>query len=122
MKSEPKIDVYTRVTDNIIADLEQGVRPWAKPWDADNATARITLPVRANGIPYRGINVLLLWGEALAKGYRSNRWMTFKQAIELGANVRKGEHGSLVVYASTVTKIDENDDGELTEHDIAFMK
>ncbi|SAL83592.1 antirestriction protein-like protein [Caballeronia terrestris] len=122
MRSEAKIDVYTRVTDKIIADLEQGVRPWAKPWKADNATTRITLPVRANGIPYRGINVLLLWGEALEKVYRSNRWMTFKQAIELGAKVRKGEHGSLVVYASTVTKTEENDDGEVTEHDIAFMK
>lgn len=122
MKSEAKTDVYTRVTDKIIADLEHGVRPWAKPWNADNATTRITLPVRANGIPYRGINVLLLWGETLAKGYRSNRWMTFKQAFELGANVRKGEHGSLVVYANTVTKSDENDDGELTEHNIAFMK
>ncbi|SAL60274.1 ArdC family protein [Caballeronia humi] len=122
MKGEPKSDVYTRVTDKIIADLEHGVRPWAKPWETDNATTRITLPVRANGILYRGINVLLLWGEALAKGYRSNRWMTFKQALELGASVRKGEHGSLVVYANTVTKIDENDDGEVTELDIAFMK
>ncbi|SAL84517.1 hypothetical protein AWB67_06700 [Caballeronia terrestris] len=68
--------------------------------------AGAALPVRANGIPYRSINVLLLWGEALAKGYPSNRLMTFKQAFELGANVCKGEHGSLVVYASTVTKID----------------
>ena len=90
----PQPDVYTRVTDKIIADLEQGVRPWAKPWKAETQTARITLPVRHNGIPYRGINILLLWGEQLEKGYQSNRWMTFKQALELGANVRKGEHGS----------------------------
>ncbi|SAL05367.1 antirestriction protein-like protein [Caballeronia arationis] len=120
MKSQA--DVYTRVTDKIVADLEQGVRPWTKPWKANNATPRITLPVRANGIPYRGINVLLLWGEALAKGYQSNRWMTFKQALEMGANVRKGEHGSLVVYANSVSKTEANDDGEVTEHDIAFMK
>jgi hypothetical protein len=45
-------------------------------------------------MPCRGINVLLLWGEALAKGYRSNRWTIFKQVLELGARVRKGEHGS----------------------------
>jgi antirestriction protein ArdC len=115
-------DIYTRVTDKIIADLEHGARPWAKPWKGGHATTRITLPVRANGIPYRGINILLLWGEALEKGYQSNRWMTFKQALELGANVRKGEHGSLVVYASKITKEEEKDGGEVTEHEIAFMK
>jgi antirestriction protein ArdC len=122
MKTEPKADVYTRVTDKIIADLEQGVRPWAKPWSAGNTEGRITLPFRHNGIPYRGMNVLLLWGEAMEKGYQSNRWMTFKQAIELGGNVRKGEHGSLVVYANTVTKTEANDNGEETEREIAFMK
>lgn len=120
--SKTRDDVHTRVTEKIVADLEQGVRPWVKPWNNDNVRTRITLPVRANGIPYRGINVLLLWGEAHAKGYQSNRWMTFKQALELGVTVRKGEHGSLVVYANSVTKTEEKDDGEVSEYDIAFMK
>ena len=74
-------DVYTRVTDKIIAELEQGVRPWMKPWNGNNADERITLPVRHCGTPYRGINILLLWSEAIAKGYRSNKWMTFQQAV-----------------------------------------
>ncbi|WP_250486994.1 ArdC-like ssDNA-binding domain-containing protein [Caballeronia sp. GaOx3] len=99
MKTEPKADVYTRVTDKIIADLEKGVRPWVKPWKAGNTEGRITLPRRHNGIPYRGVNILLLWGASIEHGYQSDRWMTFKQALELGANVRKGEHGHLVVYA-----------------------
>ncbi|WP_232478163.1 ArdC-like ssDNA-binding domain-containing protein, partial [Caballeronia calidae] len=77
------------VTDKIIADLEQGVRPWVKPWKGGNTDGRITLPVRHNGIPYQGINILLLWGEQLDKGFQSNRWMTFKQAQALSANVRK---------------------------------
>jgi antirestriction protein ArdC len=115
-------DVYTRVTDKIIADLEQGVRPWAKPWKAGNAQARVTLPVRQNGMPYRGVNILLLWGEAFANGYASNRWMTFRQAQELGANVRKGEHGAPVVFANRITKTDANDDGEESEREIPFMK
>src|SRR5690349_17846877 len=105
-------DVYARVTDKIIAELEQGVRPWMKPWSADHASERIMLPVRYCGTPYRGINILLLWCEAVAKGYTSNKWMTFQQASQLGAHVRKGEHGSLVVYANKITKREENDDGE----------
>jgi antirestriction protein ArdC len=125
MKAQTKTslpDVYSRVTDKIIADLEQGVRPWVKPWKASNAGDRITLPVRHNGIPYQGINILLLWGEQLDKGFRSNHWMTFKQAQAFGANVRKGEHGSLVVYANKVTKTDTDDQGDEIERAIPFMK
>src|SRR5688572_11701223 len=99
-----RADVYTRVTDKIIADLEQGVRPWMKPWSGDNAAGKIVLPLRHCGTPYRGINVLLLWGEAMDKGYASAKWMTYRQAVELGGHVRKGEHGSLVVYANKITK------------------
>jgi len=121
-QTRTQADVYTRVTDRIIADLEQGVRPWAKPWKADNAPARITLPVRHNGVPYRGVNILLLWGEMLANGYTSNRWMTFRQAQELGANVRKGEHGALVVFANRITTSETNDNGGQAEREIPFLK
>lgn len=58
-------DVYARVTAKVIADLEAGVRPWMKPWNGGNAEGRITLPLRHCGTPYRGINILLLWGETL---------------------------------------------------------
>ena len=51
--------------------------------------------MRGNGIPYQGINVLMLWSAAIEKGYAAPIWMTFKQALDLKANVRKGEHGSL---------------------------
>lgn len=57
------------------------------------------------------------------KGYNAPIWMTFKQAQELGCHVKKGEHGSLVVYANTITKTDHDDDtGEDIEHTIPFMK
>ena len=62
-------DVYRRVTDSIVAELEKGVRPWLKPWNAEHAAGRITRPLRANGIPYRGINVLMLWASACERGY-----------------------------------------------------
>jgi antirestriction protein ArdC len=84
-----RTDVYQKITDKIVAELEQGVRPWLKPWNAENAAGRIVRPLRANGIPYQGINVLMLWSEAIEKGYASPMWMTFKQAHELNAHVRK---------------------------------
>ena len=68
------------------------------------------------------MNILLLWGESVAKGYAAPIWMTYKQAQELGANVRKGEHGSLVVYANSITKTETNEKGEDTEREIPFMK
>ena len=92
-----RVDVYQRVTDQIIAELEKGVRPWMKPWNAEHAAGRITRPLRANGVAYRGINTLMLWAEAVERGYNASMWMTFKQALALDAHVRKGEKGSLVV-------------------------
>jgi antirestriction protein ArdC len=118
-----KADIYTRITDQIVTELENGVRPWLKPWNAEHAAGRITRPLRHNGIPYQGINVVMLWSAAVAAGYAAPIWMTFKQAQELGAHVRKGEKGSLVVYANTVTKTEiDADTGEEEEHAIPFMK
>jgi antirestriction protein ArdC len=131
MNSIERKDVYTRVTDHIIADLEKGIRTWMKPWNVAHTAGRITRPLRHNGTPYRGMNILLLWGEAMDKGYAAPIWMTFKQALELDAHVRKGEHGSLVVYANSITKTETNDKGEedgesrrlsTCEHEIPFMK
>ncbi|WP_130472442.1 ArdC-like ssDNA-binding domain-containing protein, partial [Candidatus Magnetaquicoccus inordinatus] len=116
-------DVYKRVTDRIVAELENGTRPWMKPWNAEHAAGKISRPLRFNGLPYSGINVLMLWVEAMEKGYNAPLWMTFKQAHELGGHVRKGERGSLVVYANTLTKIEHNEEnGEEVEHKIPFMK
>ena len=109
-------DVYTKVTERIISDLEQGVRPWLKPWNAEHAAGRITRPLRHNGTPYQGVNVLLLWGEAFARGYSAPIWMTYRQAQELGGHVRKGGSGSLVVYADRITKTEEGDNGEEATH------
>ena len=92
-------DPHSRITDRILAELEQGTRPWLKPWSGgDMATSGRNRPLRATGQPYRGINVLLLWIEAHASGYVSPSWMTYKQAQALGAQVRKGERGATVVY------------------------
>jgi antirestriction protein ArdC len=115
-------DVYSRVTDRIIADLERGVRTWMKPWSAENTAGRICRPLRHNGIPYQGMNVLLLWGEAVEKGYTAPIWLTYKQAQELGGNVRKGEKSALVVYANKLTRTETGEQGEEIEKQIPFMK
>ena len=120
--NSPREDVYSRVTARIVADLEQGTRTWLKPWSVTHTAGRITRPLRSNGTPYRGMNVLLLWGEAVAKGYTAPIWMTYKQAAELGAQVRKGEHGALVVYANSITKTETDAKGEEHERSIPFMK
>lgn len=117
-----KADVYEKVTAQIVAALEEGVRPWLKPWNAEHAAGRITRPLRANGIPYRGINVLMLWGAAVEHGFGAPLWLTYKQAQELGGQVRKGEKGSLVVYANTITKTEQDETGADVERNIPFMK
>jgi antirestriction protein ArdC len=120
MNSE-KQDVYTRITDKIVADLEQGVRTWMKPWSAGHTAGRITRPLRHNGEPYSGINILMLWASAIEHGFSAPIWMTYLQSQELKAQVRKGEKGSLVVYANSITKTQETPDGEAA-CEIQFMK
>jgi antirestriction protein ArdC len=119
---KPRADVYARITDRIVADLERGVRPWVRPWSASNAVGRITRPLRHNGLPYQGINVVLLWSEAVARGFASSTWMTFKQSLELGGHVRKGENGTMVVYANKVTKTETDDNGDDVERSVPFLR
>jgi antirestriction protein ArdC len=122
MQNSERQDIYTRITAKIIASLEQGVRPWMKPWSGEYAGARITRPLRHTGTPYSGINILMLWGAAVEHGFRSPTWMTFKQALDLNAHVRKGEKGSLIVYANTFTRTEENAEGQEIDHEIPFLK
>lgn len=116
-------DVYTRVTNRIIADLEHGVRPWMKPWSAEHAAGKISRPLRHNGTPYSGINILMLWSAVVASGFAAPIWMTFKQALELNAHVRKGEKGSRVVYANSIMRKETDETtGEDIDREIHFMK
>lgn len=112
-------DLYTRITSQIVAQLEAGVRPWTQPWAAAQSVSR---PLRHDGTPYQGINVVLLWGEAGARGFQSSTWMTFRQALTMGAHVRKGERGAAVVYANRLvrTETDDADDGAIRS--IPFLK
>lgn len=113
-------DIAADITAKILSELEQGVLPWRKPWDG--ARTGLALPRRSNGEPYRGVNVVMLWSAATAKGYRSPYWLTLKQANQFGAFVRKGERGELVVYYGRATKERKNDNGDSVEDSFRFLK
>ena len=119
----PKQDIYARITAKIVAALEDGVRPWVRPWNAEHAAGRITRPLRHNGQPYTGINILSLWASASVQGFAAPIWMTYRQAVELRAHVRKGEKGSPVVYANSITRTEtDTDSGVDVARDIHFLK
>ncbi len=117
-----KLDIYNKVTNKIITDLEHGNLTWLQPWQSEHAAGHISKPLRAEGKPYRGVNVLMLWASAMEYGFNCPLWMTYKQAVELGGQVRKGEKGSLVVYANSFTKSGTDDKGDDVETTIPFMK
>ena len=120
--NQTRLDIYARITERIVAQLEEGVRPWVQPWCTGNATGLITRPLRHNGEPYSGMNVLLLWSDSMARGYAAPIWMTFRQVSELGAHVRKGETSTTVIYASRFTKTETDTSGEEVERDIPFLR
>jgi len=123
MQRTDKQDIYTRITNQIVSHLEKGVKPWVRPWNAEHAAGRITRPLRHNGKPYSGINVLSLWASAMAQNFAAPVWMTFKQASELDAHIRKGERGSLVVYADSIKRKETDEKtGDEIDWEIPFLK
>ena len=98
-----KRDHYAEVSKRIVAELERGAAPWIKPW---SATAGMNTPCNAlTNRPYSGSNVVLLW-MAQTAGYRTPRFLTFKQALDLGGNVRNGEHGTKVYFVKQLQVAD----------------
>src|SRR3546814_925824 len=88
-------NLYDEVTHRIVAELEAGRFPWVQPWDASPNLPRNAL----SGRRYSGVNVLLLWAAGIEGAYPSASWLTFRQALQAGGNVKKGERGTNIVYA-----------------------
>ncbi|MCP3392043.1 zincin-like metallopeptidase domain-containing protein [Bradyrhizobium sp. CCGB12] len=106
--SESRANLYDEITEKIIGELEAGRVPWVRPWATAAAKAPLAMPKNAaTGRQYSGINILILWGAVVAHGYPGQSWLTFRQALSLGGNVRKGEHGTTVVYADRFVPDDE---------------
>src|SRR6202140_4001102 len=114
-----KRDLYAKVSSRIVAELEAGAAPWVKPW---SATAGANSPCSAaTNRPYSGCNVVLLW-MAQAAGYRTPRFLTFKQALELGGNVRKGEHGTKVYFVKQLQVRNQGADDETATRLVPMLR
>jgi antirestriction protein ArdC len=104
--------VYESVTKSIIAELEGGTAPWIKPWKAGKRIG--IMPANAiTGHHYRGINVPILWHAADAHAFPTNAWLTFKQALDGGGHVRKGEKGTQIVFTKKISVTDSDDEERL---------
>ncbi len=89
-----RTDIYQRITDQIIQAIESGARKWTMPWHQScGVPANATTQKR-----YRGVNILNLWAIAVNKSYNSALWATYSQWDSIGAQVRKGEKASFVVF------------------------
>ena len=121
-----RANLHDEITGKIIAELETGRVPWVQPWRSASTKAPLAMPSNgATGRHYSGINVLILWGAVIQHGFPGQSWLTFRQALSLGGNVRKGERGTTVVYADRFTPEDEKRRARETGEEpgkIAFLK
>ena len=107
-----RADIHQRITDQIAAAIEAGAGEWRMPWHPSADGTAPVLPVNAaTRKPYRGVNTVVLWATAQAEGYRSAVWATYRQWAELGAQVRKGERASPVVFWKISEEEEDTDQG-----------
>ncbi len=111
-------ELYTQVTEQIIADLEAGTIPWEQPWNGG-----FSLPRNASTQnSYSGINILILWMRQKKAGFTSSQWITFNQAKALGGSVKKGEKATRILFYQPLKVEEKNDAGELEEKTIPMLK
>src|SRR5918996_1843806 len=106
------VSVYEEVTQKIIAELERGTPPWVKSWQSHLPQNLISKR------EYRGINVILLW----SRGFTSPYWLTFRQAGELGGNIKRGSKATRIVYAAKGYRVTVGPDEEQQEEEYHFLK
>ncbi|UWU76204.1 ArdC-like ssDNA-binding domain-containing protein [Bradyrhizobium huanghuaihaiense] len=123
---QDRANLYNEITDKIIAELEAGRVPWVQPWGTAAAKAPLAMPKNAStDRQYSGVNILILWGAVIERGFAGQSWLTFRQALSLGGHVRKGERGTTVVYADRFVPNDEKRRAAETGEDaqaIPFLK
>ena len=125
MASTSYVDHYQSITTSILAALDQGVKPWARPWKTAGGADRLdtALPFNAaSGRNYRGLNVPLLWSVAQAQGYARHVWLSFKQAQELGGHVKKGEKATHVYFFQFLDRERESDAGEVERVKVPLIR
>ena len=108
LAASPRTDVYSRITAEIVAAIENGAGEWRMPWHHDGSSIARPRNV-ASDKGYRGINILALWVAARRTGYTSGIWGTYQQWAQLGCQVRKGEKATTVVFWKELRKSDSGD-------------
>ena len=117
-ETQARADIYQRVTDSIVAAIEAEAGKWRMPWHTGADGIAPVLPVNvATGRPYRGVNTIVLWAQAQASTYGSAVWGTYRQWPERGAQVRKGEQASPVVFWKIIEAGEPSDGGEEQDDD-----
>jgi antirestriction protein ArdC len=106
------IKSYERITERIVGLLEQGTVPWHKPWQVTTGLPRNLVTKK----PYRGVNPFVL----MAMGYESPHWLTFRQAIQLGGTVKKGEKACPVVFWKQM-EVTDKESGEVEKMPLLRM-
>ena len=101
------MQLYSKITDQILAELKRGVVPWRKDWAASVST---NIPHNiVSKRPYSGVNVILLWLTAQERNWQSLQFLTFKQAREVGGSVRGGEKSTGIVFVKQLQISDKKD-------------
>ncbi len=113
-----KDEIYSEVTEQIIADLENGHIPWERPWNGG-----LMFPRNADTkLFYSGINILILWMKQKKAGFKSSQWITFNQAKELGGFVKKGEKATRIIYYKSLEIKEANSSDEKETKLIPVLK
>lgn len=121
MSESIDMNIRTEITNTIIAMLEQGVGQWERPWQ--KVAVRGMPRNFTSGRAYSGVNVLLLWNAAQSRGFERNEWLTFKQAQEIGAKVRKGAKGVMCIFYKTMERSDAADvEGDDEARSVPMLK
>lgn len=101
-------ELYQSVTDTVIKQLEEGVPPWVRPWKDERRKGVGMIPSNLlTGRLYSGGNILLLWLTAQSREYPSMQFCTYNQVNTIGAQVRKGEKATHVIFTKHVMRKDE---------------
>ena len=116
MMNQERGDIYSRITTSIIAAIEAGAGEFRMPWHHDGSSSSRPINVTSNK-PYRGVNILALWAAATQAGYSGGVWGTWQQWNSKGAQVRRGEHGTAIVFWKVGTREDRGDDGDEADRD-----
>jgi antirestriction protein ArdC len=115
------MNLFETITDKIIATIKAGEATESIAWAGQGAAGGMPVNLKT-GKAYSGVNVLLLWAMTHEKGYTSKYWLTFKQAKELGGNVKKGEKATTGVFWGSREIEEEGDNGETEMRKAGFAK